>query len=217
MKKIFLIGLILVVASFASGCASYTVQTVPSQIDESKVVKAGDNDISITAFPILTEEDSKKYFDANLPGDKVMAIYLNVLNTSPDVVEVVASNLIIHSSHQQSIEPLPIEKAYKVVRREYAGKSTFWWFFGVYVGAPISAAHTASVNKDIEQDLQGKALNLGGINPKSSTYGFLWFKIPKEAMHDDKLPKGDLKISMKKNGKLIDYNLSLPEPKKEPD
>lgn len=65
MKKILLIGLILAVA-VVSGCASYNVQRFPSQIDESKVVKVGDNDVSITAFPILTEEDSKKYFDANL-------------------------------------------------------------------------------------------------------------------------------------------------------
>ena len=80
MKKIFLIGLILAVAVVVSGCASYTVQSMPSQLDENKVVKAEKEDISVTAFPILTEEDSKRYFDKNLIGKNILAVYFVIVN-----------------------------------------------------------------------------------------------------------------------------------------
>ncbi|MDP2279489.1 MAG: hypothetical protein Q8K51_14840 [Nitrospirota bacterium] len=208
MKKFMMIVLILAVAVMA-GCASYTVQSVPSQLDENKIVKAEKDDISVTAFPILTEEDSKRYFDANLPRENVMAIYVNILNTSPNIVEIIASNLIVHS-RQQSIEPLPIEKVYKVVKRNWVGRSAVW-MLGLYVAAPISAIHTASVNKDVEQDLKGKVLKIGDvIKSKTFTQGFLWFKLPDdvalEEMGDKKLA---LKMIFKKDGKLVECNLPI--------
>jgi len=208
MKRFLMIGLVLLVAVLANGCASYNIQSVPSQIDESKTVKVEDNDTTITAFPILTEEDSKKYFDKNLIGNNLLAVYLNVLNTSPSVVEIIKSNLIIQAQQPSALAPLPQEDVYKAIRRGWAGKASAW-FFMYGVGAPISAAHTASVNKDVKQDLQNKALKLGDVKPKTFSHGFLWFKIPDEAMHDDKLPASELKISIKKDGKLVEYNLPI--------
>jgi len=117
-----MIGLVLLVAVLANGCASYNIQSVPSQIDESKTVKVEDNDTTITAFPILTEEDSKKYFDKNLIGNNLLAVYLNVLNTSPSVVEIIKSNLIIQAQQPSALAPLPQEDVYKAVRRGWAGK-----------------------------------------------------------------------------------------------
>jgi len=211
MKKIVMISLVLLVAVLTSGCASYyTVQNVPSQIDESKVVKAGDNDILITAFPILTKEDSKKYFDANLIGDNILAVHLSILNTSSYVFEVTASNLIIKSHQQFTLASLPIKDVYKITKRSWGLKSVGWFLITYGIGGPISAAHTASVNKDVEQDLKSKVLKLGDIKPKTFTQGFLWFKIPDEAMSDGKLPDSELKISIKKDGKLVEYNLPIP-------
>ena len=103
MKRFLMIGLVLLAAVLANGCASYNIQSVPSQIDESKTVKVEDNDTTITAFPILTEEDSKKYFDKNLIGNNLLAVYLNVLNTSPSVVEIIKSNLIIQAQQPSAL------------------------------------------------------------------------------------------------------------------
>ena len=73
MKKIVLIVLILAVAVLASGCASYTTKFVnTAQVDNNKLVKDNSNDILVVAFPILTEKDSKDYFDENLIGEKVL-------------------------------------------------------------------------------------------------------------------------------------------------
>ena len=211
MKRMVLLGLVLI-AWVMAGCASYTTQNVPSQLEENKTVRAEKEDISITVFPILTKEDSKKYFDANLPGDNIMAIFVNILNTSPDVVEISAAKLST-LPRQYVLEPLQVEDVYKSSKREYVGKASLWMVLTYFVGAPVSALHTRSVNKDIEIDLQGKALKLGDVKPKTYIHGFLWFKIPDGAIGENKkLPRSELRVIANKNGKAIDFVLPIPEP-----
>jgi hypothetical protein len=83
MKRFLMVVLLIVVAAvMATGCASYTVQSVPSQLDSNKIVKNGDSEASITAFPIITEEDSRKYFDDDLVADNILPVYLIIVNHS---------------------------------------------------------------------------------------------------------------------------------------
>jgi hypothetical protein len=142
MRKIALIGLVLLTAVLAGGCASYTVQNVPSQLDENKIVKGGDNDISITAFPILTEEDSKKYFDDDLVSKNILSVYLVIVNHSSNNIQFISSQLDIGNG--KMVESFPQKDVYKLIRREYAGKSVFWLSITYGVGGPLSAAHTAN-------------------------------------------------------------------------
>ena len=183
MKKIMLISLVLLVAVLASGCASYTVQNVPSQIDESKVVKAGDNDISITALPILTEEYSKKYFDYDLVAKNVLSVYLVIVNHSQSAIQFVSSQ--VDSGNGKMIEPFPQKDVYKLIRREYAGKATLWMFPTYFVGIPFSIAHTAGLNTKIEEDINKKHLNFGEIKPREFQQGFLWFKLPDDVVLEE--------------------------------
>ena len=209
MKKIVLIGLVLLVAVLASGCASYSTKALnTAQIDESKLVKDSGNDISVIAFPILTEKDSKDYFDKNLIDKGVVAVYLNILNIAGDV-EFVNSTLLVQPGNKELVL-LSMEQVYKEVRREYVGKAAFWMLFA-YVGTPISAAHTKIVNNRIEEDIQTKILKLGNIKSKESTQGFLWFKLPDDAMEQN--VRLILKLTFKRNDKLIVKNLSFPAPK----
>jgi len=213
MKKILFIGILIFCTVIFAGCASYTVQNVPSQFDENKVVKAGDNDISITAFPILSEEDSKKYFDYDLVAKNVLSVYLVIVNHSQNSIQLISSNVVLEND--KVVTPYPQKEVYKMVRREYVGKSSFWWFFGLYVGAPISAAHTSGVNTKIEEDINKKNLNSGEIKPKEFQQGFVWFKLPDdivlEELGDKKL---SLKVVLKKDGKLINHDLTFSAPKK---
>jgi len=87
------------------------------------------------------------------------------------------------------VYPMNSEEAYQAIRRGYWGKSIFWWFFGLYIGAPISAIHTHEVNKEIRQDLNRKLLNLEP-NSKSRLKGFLLFKVPKGFIKENAIPKG---------------------------
>jgi len=216
MKKIMLISLVLLVAVLASGCASYTVQNVPSQIDESKVVKAGDNDISITALPILTEEYSKKYFDYDLVAKNVLSVYLVIVNHSQSAIQFVSSQ--VDSGNGKMIEPFPQKDVYKLIRREYAGKATLWMFPTYFVGIPFSIAHTAGLNTKIEEDINKKHLNFGDIKPREFAQGFLWFKLPDDVVLEEIKGKTIvLKMMFKKDGKSINHNLTFPAPQKEPD
>jgi hypothetical protein len=211
-----LIGLVVIFAAvLASGCASYTVQNVPSQIDESKVVKAGDNDISITALPILTEEDSKKYFDYDLVAKNVLSVYLVIVNHSQSAIQFISSQ--VDSGNGKMIEPFPQKDVYKLIRREYAGKASAWFLISYGLGGPISAGHTASVNTKIEEDINKKHLNFGEIKPREFQQGFAWFKLPDDVVLEEMRGKKlALKMIFKKNGKPIEHDLIFPAPKKEP-
>jgi hypothetical protein len=212
MKKFALIGLVLLVAVLASGCASYTVQNVPSQIDESKVVKAGDNDVSITALPILTEEDSKKYFDYDLVAKNVLSVYLVIVNHSQSAIQFISSQ--VDSGNGKMIEPFPQKDVYKLIRREYAGKASAWFLISYGLGGPISAGHTASVNTKIEEDINKKHLNFGEIKPREFQQGFTWFKLPDDVILGEMKGKEVvLKMMFKKNGRLMEYNLSIKPPR----
>ncbi len=212
MKKIFLIGLILAVAVVVSGCASYTVQSMPSQLDENKVVKAEKEDISVTAFPILTEEDSKRYFDKNLIGKNILAVYFVIVNYDKKNVQFISSDLVLGGG--KIINPYPQKEVYKTIRREYGGKAFLWMFPTWFVGAPVSVVHTASVNTKIEEDINKKHLNFGEIKPREFAQGFLWFKLPDDAALEE---RGDRKLALKmifkKDGELVEHNLSIKPPR----
>ena len=95
-------------------------------------------------MPILTEEDGRKYFDANLIGKNIVAVHLNILNFSSDVAEFAESNLTINNS---ILTQLSVEDVYRVIRREYTAKAIAWLSITYGVGGPILAAHTAGINK----------------------------------------------------------------------
>ncbi len=213
MKRMLMIVLVLAVA-VVTGCASYNAKgAVPtsSNIEENKLVRIEKEGITVIAFPILNESESKKYFDANLLDRRILAVYLDISNRTADNVRLISANLEI----KQSALPMPImtkEEAYKILKKEWAVKTTFWWFFGVYVGAPISALHTSAVNTEIEEDLNKKILNFGEIKPKEMSQGFVWFKIPEEATpNENNLPKGMiLLLIVEKKSILIRYDLLIP-------
>ena len=212
MKKIFLIGLILVMAVVASGCASYSTKSVnPTQIDESKLVKDNSNDILVVAFPILTEKDSKDYFDEDLIGKKVLAVYLSIFNIASGDIKYINSTLSVQSGNKE-FAPLPTEKVYGYIKKGYGARATAWFLISYGLGGPISAVHTNSVNSKIEEDLKAKTLKFGNIKSKESTQGFLWFKLSDDAMSKPNT-KLALKLTFEQNGKSVVKDLSFPAPK----
>ena len=216
MKRFSLIGLIFALAVLAGGCASYSTKSVnPTQIDESKLVKDTSNDIAVVAFPILTEKDSKDYFDENLIGEKVLAVYMSILNNTSEEIKFVSSNLSVQSDNKKltfSSSPLATEDVYKYIKRSYAGKSIFWMSFTYFVGAPISAAHTKSVNNKIEKDLQAKILKFGNIKSKESIQGFLWFRLSDDLMSEQNAKLVLRLIFEQNNGVLVGKDLLFPVP-----
>ena len=212
MKRLVIIGLVLAVAILASGCASYTTKFVnTAQVDNNKLVKDNSNDILVVAFPILTEKDSKDYFDENLIRKGVLAVYLNILNIASGDINLVNSTLSVQSGNKE-FAPLPVEKVYGYIKRGYGARAIFWLSITYGVGGPVSAALTKSTNNKIEEDLQAKMLKLGNIKSKESIQGFLWFKLSDDAMSEQNA-KLALKLTFEQNGKSIVKDLSFLVPK----
>mgnify|MGYP001559011679 CR=1 FL=1 len=182
MKKIVLIVLVLAVAALASGCASYNPKTgIPDvktfQETEIKVVnpEAG---ITIVAYPIQTKEDAELYFDnTSLAKDGVLPVYVSF-----SMGDIGNKNYRVDTVFLQteirSIPTISAEVAYKLIKKSYGGKMAAWGIWTYGVGAPISAAHTASVNSKTEKDLKEKGMNDTGEIKKEGVSGFLYFKIP---------------------------------------
>jgi len=190
MKKTGLIILVLMFW-FLAGCATYNTRgAVPilSGIEEKKLVKLEREGIIITAFPIATKEDSKKYFDENLSGfriigKRILAVYLDVSNKTSGAVKVASVSLKVGEA---VIPSATAEVVYQAIRREYAVKAFLWIFPTFYVGAIPSVIHTSFINSRIEKDVKNKQFVLGReiIN---SSQGFVWFQLgslPKSAVLD---------------------------------
>ncbi|MDP3048479.1 MAG: hypothetical protein Q8N12_03490 [Thermodesulfovibrionales bacterium] len=214
MKKIVLIGLILAVAVM-SGCASYNTRgamPILNRVEEVKLIKAEKEGVIITAFPIISESDSKKYFDENIIDKRVLAVYTDVFNSTTSSIKLISLNLKVGQKEEVVVASMTADGMYKILKREYSVKAFLWMFPTWFVGAPVSIAHTASVNSKIEEDIKEKQFQIGKeIRPKETFQGFVWFRIPKEVIPEDNdLPKGmALKLILEKEKKLIEYNLPM--------
>ena len=183
MKKIVLIGLLVVAIMFLGiGCASYNPRTgIPDvktfQETGIKAVNA-EAGITIIAYPIQTKEDADMYFDnTSLAKDGLLPVYVNVSVSDIGINKNYRVDSILLRVENRNISTIPADEAYKLIKKSWFGKSSFWWFFGAYIGAPISAIHTNSVNNKIKEDLEKKVAKEGEIK-KEGVSGFLYFRIP---------------------------------------
>jgi len=210
---------VLVVATMLVGCATYNTRgsmPVISRIEESRLLKAEKDGVEVKAFPILTKEDSEKYFDEDLPNNRILAIFLDISNTNrtsnSNKVKVVSSELRIGET---ILQPSTADVVYKAIRRGYVLKAWLWTIPTWFVGAIPSVIHTAVVNTKIEEDIKEKGLNFGkAIGPMGATQGFVWFKIPKKAAPEYKsnglLPKGTiLNLILESKQEKIEYKLPM--------
>lgn len=174
MKKIVLISLMAVVMFLGIGCASYNPRTgIPDaktfQETGIKAVNA-EAGITIVAYPIQTKEDADVYFDStSLAKDGLLPVYVSVSVGDIDNKNYKVDTVFLQTE-SRSVPTISAETAYKLIKKSYAGKMAFWGVWTYFVGAPISAAHTVSVNSKIEKDLKEKEMK--------GESGFLYFKIP---------------------------------------
>ena len=179
------------VIMLVAGCASYNARGVlpMSASTQQKGSMVESDDFVIRGFPVLTKEDSKIYFDENLPGDHILGIFLEVFSKSSNEVKIVSLELKIDKT---VLQPSTADEMYKVVKREYVGKACLWMLPTAFVGGPISAIHTYRINQEIERDIKEKEFGKE-VKPFGTSGGFIWFKIPNKVSPKDKgewFPKG---------------------------
>ncbi len=227
MKTRFFVVVMMVLlvslVGFMAGCATYGAKKeFPKigQLDQDQLTKTMVRGLAMamTVFP-LNEVEGEKYFGENLLKEDIIALYVEVsaspMATAGDVKLGVVS-LCLKPQKNENIDtivyPMSKEEVYQVIKREYWGKAVFWWFFGVYIGGPISAFHTYEVNKDIQQDLDRKLLSAGS-DFKSGLKGFLLFKVPKGFIKENAIPKGMmLKLNLAVGNGEIRYDFPISPP-----
>ncbi|MFH1393235.1 MAG: hypothetical protein ABIG73_02570 [Patescibacteria group bacterium] len=215
MKKtrFFVLAVVFVAVAMLASCATYNTRgTIPNlgRIEEKKIIRQSDGKVTIIAFPIMNQEDSERYFDENLLesrvfSDRILAVFLEARNNSSEIIKVDSATLKIG---EVAIVSAPSDVAYKLIRREYAGKAFLWMAPTLYIGGPISLAHTANINSKIEGDLKEKAFVFGEIKANGSSVGFVWFQVSDKEMAGDALPKGMTLVVKLTNKEIL---LKLPD------
>ena len=213
MKKFgFLAIFVVILAALSAGCASYGAKTgFPEfQPADGRLTKVSAGDYTISAFP-LNKEEGKTYFDYDLGKERVAAVFVEV-GGQPNGGDILSS-VSLNFNNSAVLYPMNREEVYYSIRNEYWAKASLWYFAG-YIGAPISALHTKSVNKKIEEDLNRKLLVSG--SGLKDLRGFLMFKVPEGLVPKGSAVSGALKLVLKIGGKEAIYSLPL-SPVKFPD
>lgn len=213
MKRIKMLLVVLVFAVL-SGCATYGAKGVmpnmnePVSLDKTKLSTKMGEGLVVSAYPLTTKEETEKYFDEDLSGDNVLAIFLEIQNENNDI-RLTAANFNFDGA-QSSVSLMALEDVLRKLHRNPWGRGIFWYIFGFYVGAPISAYATYETNVKIEEDLKNnKLLFLSNIT-KGTTKGFMCFRIPESNTDSaSTTPKGKLNLIFQKEMRLIEYSFDI--------
>lgn len=202
------------IISLVTGCATYGAKGVtpnlgdPSSLaaKERVAVKAGEGFV-VKVYPVVTEKEVKDCFDEDLLDNKILPIFVEI-QTESENVGLIAATLNSNGITNPAMTPGDL---YGVMKRDWFGRSTIWFFTTYGVGGVVSAIATNQTNKKIEQDLtgaegseDGKLLKFGKLPKGNLRKGFLCFRTPSAAANAAKL-----KLIFEKDGKLIEYNLDI--------
>ena len=218
MKKTGLIILVLMFW-FLAGCATYWAKGVMlnlNEADKSKLTTMKNEGMIITAYPLTTDKEAQKYFDEDLISDGVIAVFLEIQNISDNDVRIISVTMDLEEKNNNEVrvarlQSMTPQDVFGVMKRGSVGKAIFWMFPTYFVGAPISLLATYFTNSKIKDDLeQTKMLDFakGEIKPSGMISGFVCFRIP-ETQKDRSTLKGELKIILKNDRKLIECNLKI--------
>lgn len=215
--KMLMLLAVLVLMTLTTGCATYGAKGVmpdikdpSSQIDKAKLSVKKEGNLTVSMYPLTTKEEEQMYFDEDLSGDGVLALFLEIQNEEEAALIAASLNL---DGIRSAIAPMAPEDVYGIMRRDPWGRGIFWYFFGAYIGAPISAYNTSKTNEEIEKDLKERILSLDAM-PKGVAKGFMCFKIPKsvkekETSSSPTLLKGTFQMLFQKEMKLIEFSFDI--------
>jgi hypothetical protein len=223
MKRFrFVLALVVVVllSGMFSGCATYFAKGVmpdtnnPSLVDKAKLSTKTGEEIVVTAYPLTTEDETKKYFDENLLNDGIVAVYLEIQNNSSQSVKLITATFETNEKDAVKTvraQAMAKEDVYGVIKRDWLLRSTVWFFTTYMIGGPVSAGATAATNQLIKNDLTEKILNFSDeIGSKKSIKGFICFRVSDGSLLSQYVfPGGLFKTILSKEGNLIEYDFPM--------
>jgi len=174
--KVFSKIIVVIFIAGLMGCASYTATAPVNPGSAQNAISSENGGIKITVLPVQTKEDAKRFFDyEKISNEGFMPIYLTMSNMSQQLNYQITS-IILKTPDSKNLDVLPVEEAYKHVKKSWVGRSLGWGLLTI-VAIPISAAHTSSVNDKIMADLKEKQFMAKEVKSGETQSGFLYFKL----------------------------------------
>lgn len=212
-----LTGLVVLVVMW-SGCATFEPKLRYTDLLRPRNATIGleKDDFIVSIEEFASSEKSRQAFDADLVAHRILPLLVRLDNNSTKSYRV--RQIDINAS--MNGEALPTIYADKAAddagTSEYAGKALGWTlatgpFFILFWPVTIagSAAHTASVNRRIEQHFANMEFTDKLLKPKQSAAGFVYFKLPNKTKTIDSITVA-VEVREEESGSPINFKLSLP-------
>jgi hypothetical protein len=171
---------------------------------------------SVSVEEFASERKSRQAFDADVAPHGLLALLLKVENNGSQTVRV-QENMVSAYLGNELLGSLGGENAAgQSANSEYAGKALGWTLaagpfaillWPVTIGA--SAAHTASVNRRIEQHFESLRFNDALLKPNQTAAGFLYYKLPDQAKRLESL-RLEIVTSIEGSGEKPKFVIPLP-------
>ena len=210
--KVLAIGLLF------TGCASfepglrYQDLTRPRQ----PTVKETQEGLEVSVEEFASANKSQQAFDTDIAPYGILALLLKVENSGTQTYRVQERTISAYLGNE-SLPSISGERAASQGSdSEYAGKALGWTLLTGPLAILLwpatvagSAAHTASVNRRIEQHFESMRFNDSLLKPNQSAAGFLYFKLPSgvkklENLRVEVIPSED------QTGRRLSFTLPMP-------
>jgi len=183
---------------------------LPTAIETQKGLE-----VSIEEF--ISSKKSQMAFDSNIAGYGIMALLVRIENKGNSTYRIPRDQMTAVLDGAPPLERLDgKEAASQGANRDYAGRALGWTLATgpfALLFAPLtlagSQAHTASVNKTIEEHFGTLEFPDALLKPKESVSGFIYFKLP---FGLKRLEKAMVEIQPmdEVSGEKLSYKFSLP-------
>jgi hypothetical protein len=202
----------------ASGCASFEPGLRYQDLARPRqpTVRETKDGLEISLEEFASANKSRQAFDADVAPNGILPILLKIENNGTQtykiperVVSAYIGNDLLGSLGGESA-------ASQSANSEYAGKALGWTvaagpfailLWPVTIGA--SAAHTASVNRRIEQHFETLRFNDALLKPNQTAAGFVYFKLPSGVNRIEKL-RVEVTPLEETSSKRLEFVLPLP-------
>ena len=202
----------------ASGCASFEPGLRYQDLARARqpTVKQMKEGLEISLEEFASANKSRQAFDADVAPNGILPILLKIENNGTQtykiqerVVSAYIGNDLLGSLGGETA-------ASQSANSEYAGKALGWTvatgpfailLWPVTIGA--SAAHTAAVNRRIEQHFESLRFNDALLKPNQTAAGFVYFKLPSGVKKLEKL-RVEVTPSEENSANKLEFVLPLP-------
>ena len=211
------LGLILMVLAI-TGCASFEPALRYSDLTKPRqpLVKETQEGLEVSVEEFASKSKSQQAFDADIAPYGILALLLRVENGGSQTYRVPERAVSAYLG-TESLPSLTGESAAaQGANSEYVGKALGWTLatgpFAIFLWPATiggSAAHTAAVNRRIEQHFESLRFTDSLLKPNQIAAGFFYFKLPSGVTKLENL-RLEVTPSQEQTGNQLSYKFSLP-------